>query len=1078
MVGTANAATATIPISKKINVKAGRGGVMGVVREQYLRTDVPCRSKLCFEGCSNDGGQGGKLPADVTHYLLPLEDVVRNYFEVLESEKLAGVIYLQSVVAPVQMASQRHYKRICGQVREPKRGAVFFPNEFCKSTYVRRRKDESLTEHRARMAHKVAEWYYEHLGGQKPIVVVTEDKELIAKYESKRIEIFVVSLGEYLDKFWSGVDSMRELYGGIRAALDAAAGATTKSDGVDFEEYLKTEVLESGIKKGRFVQGKLHVNKHHATKEAFVVRQGGDADRKGFDSSDILICGSTHRNRAVHGDVVVCQLLPKSQWRSRLNRLAEKKKEESGGGGEKDEEWERRADVCPTGKVVGVLQRNWREYVATIPKEEADEEALHRRGGRRVLAIPYDYRIPKVRVLTAQVARLAGQRIVVSIDGWPTGSRYPNGHFVRALGRAGDLETGSDGILLENDISVTPFSQGILKEMPLGDGWKPEEEEVARRRDLRESHAVMSIDPVGCEDVDDALSVKPLDNGNLELGVHIADVTHFVPFNSLTDLEARSRATTVYLADRRYDMLPSVLSANVCSLLGGVDRYAVSVLWQLEPDTYKVLDVWYGRTVIRSSYKLCYEAAQDIIEGKTAREMQEQVLELQGYSGQGLEKKFKKLKETLVQLSAVARGIQDEREKRGALRLDGAEVRFEFEAANLTEMRPKEHLRIHETVAECMIFANHWVAKKIAETFPLFSLLRRHQPPKAENFEELKVCAAARGWHVDTGSSQALAKSLDRCVDVHDPNVNLLLRQLATHAMVQALYFSTGSVAQDEWRHYGLALDQYTHFTSPIRRYADVVVHRLLMAAVKEHDWWADSDKGGAGKDHKMLGNAALSELSLHINDRNRAAQQAQRASQILFQTLFFKNKEPDDPRCVVDAVIFSVRANGFLVYVPRYALKGPVYMVQEDKEEVLYYKANFGPVWTKGKVKQDVNSLTVEIDGGKKRQVYRLFDHITITIQMRQGGESHPRSLAFFFLSNRGHSDKATALDKGQVNFLREIRSELRDDGEGCDDDANVSEEAGRADGVDRQDCSNDNGGKMYKFFQDMKTLGIRELK
>jgi len=192
------------------------------------------------------------------------------------------------------------------------------------------------------------------------------------------------------------------------------------------------------------------------------------------------------------------------------------------------------------------------------------------------------------------------------------------------------LETEIDTILTENEIQVTPFSQGILNELPSLEScpsWKPDPKEVAKRRDLRDI-LVMSIDPIGCEDVDDALSVRKLENGNLEVGVHIADVTHFVPVNSLTDQEARKRATTVYLADRRYDMLPSVLSSQLCSLLGSVERYAVSCIWEIHHTSFKVRRCWYGRTVIKSSYKFCYEHAQDIIDGKPSSEMKKVIPEL------------------------------------------------------------------------------------------------------------------------------------------------------------------------------------------------------------------------------------------------------------------------------------------------------------------------------------------------------------------------------------------------------------------------------------------------------------------
>merc|ERR1719154_537451 len=183
--------------------------------------------------------------------------------------------------------------------------------------------------------------------------------------------------------------------------------------------------------------------------------------------------------------------------------------------------------------------------------------------GKRILVYPYNRKIPKIRILTSQFKSLQGHRILVRIDAWPVNSQYPQGHFVKVMGKIGDLETEIDTILVENDIEITTFSQGILNELPSYESsktWLPDPEEVAKRKDLRKT-LVMSIDPIGCEDVDDALSVKKLDNGNLEVGVHIADVTHFVPVNSLTDMEARKRATTVYLADRRYDMLPRVLSA-------------------------------------------------------------------------------------------------------------------------------------------------------------------------------------------------------------------------------------------------------------------------------------------------------------------------------------------------------------------------------------------------------------------------------------------------------------------------------------------------------------------------------------
>ena len=178
------------------------------------------------------------------------------------------------------------------------------------------------------------------------------------------------------------------------------------------------------------------------------------------------------------------------------------------------------------GRVVGVMQRNWGDYIATLPRE--DEDSMEKAAGKRILVYPFNRKIPKIRILTSQSKSLQGHRILVRIDAWPVNSQYPQGHFLKVMGKIGDLETEIDTILVENEVEVSPFSQGILNELPSFESsltWVPDPEEVASRKDLRKT-LVMSIDPIGCEDVDDALSVKKLENGNLEVGVHIADVTH------------------------------------------------------------------------------------------------------------------------------------------------------------------------------------------------------------------------------------------------------------------------------------------------------------------------------------------------------------------------------------------------------------------------------------------------------------------------------------------------------------------------------------------------------------------------
>eukprot|EP00061_Rhincodon_typus_P017902 g46822.t1 len=436
---------------------------------------------------------------------------------------------------------------------------------------------------------------------------------------------------------------------------------------------------------------------------------------------DILICGTKARNRAIQGDVVAVELLPRNEWKGRVSVLCENESEEK------------------------TAEETESEPMAT------DEDGDWFDGDLAGSGVP-KYLPP----LSFQIVVVMGGR------------------------------------------------HALLREMPVNtpeNPWKVDTEEQAQRVDLRNTHLVFSIDPKGCEDVDDALSVRRLANDNLELGVHIADVTHFVKFNSYTDLEARSRATTCYLADRRYDMLPSILSADLCSLLGGADRYAVSVLWELDKTNYEVVKVWFGRTIIKSAYKMYYEAAQALLDGELR--VMDDIPELKGREEKDKHRILNDLIWAIEKLTDIARHIRAKRALGGALELEGIELRVQLdEKKNISDLVPKQPLEVHQTVAECMILANHWVAKKITENLPHQALLRRHPPPQQEFFTELIDCAKAKGFKIDTRSNKALADSLDMAEDPDDPEVNKLLRSMATQAMSNALYFSTGSCTEDEYYHY------------------------------------------------------------------------------------------------------------------------------------------------------------------------------------------------------------------------------------------------------------------------------------
>ena len=598
-------------------------------------------------------------------------------------------------------------------------------------------------------------------------MIITEDETLLnnSRLQHGKLEVFILKLSDYLRDFWPTLTSALTLYEGLRAAhtelelVKETEGFIAESFSIKkdtgYEEHWRPEAIAAGLNSGKLIQGRIYVNKYHSEKEAFISRRNTTAESSKSSVEDILIAGTLDRNRAIHGDIVVIQMLPKSQWKSKINKLSKKKDNDETSVEDEDDNhqeeiWEKRADVCPTGKVVAIMQRKWKSYPASFPRKDNSMTS----GQQRILVVPYDRCIPKIRIATSKAASFIGRRIVVKIDNWPRNSKYPNGHFVRELGKIGDLDAELESILVEHDIydCTIPFSKGILNEMPkVQEEWKPDSNEIQKRRDLRDI-LVMSIDPKGCTDVDDTLSVTQLRNGNIELGVHIADVTHFLDGAALADQEARRRATTVYLADRRYEMLPSVLSSNLCSLLGGVERYAVSVIAEIQLfPKYKVVKAWFGRTLIRSSYKMTYEAAQHVIDTPIDKwndidnwnenwdNLKKEVPEFNFYTNEEIRGKLKILKDNLTLLTKVAKIIQDFREEGGALKLEsGSEVQFEFEESNVDQIKPKSHLAVHETIAECMIFANHMVAKKISEAFPHQSLLRRHPAPNNSAFDELK----------------------------------------------------------------------------------------------------------------------------------------------------------------------------------------------------------------------------------------------------------------------------------------------------------------------------------------------------
>ena len=630
-----------------------------------------------------------------------------------------------------------------------------------------------------------------------------------------------------------------------------------------------------------------------------------------FDKA-LLVLGRENSNRAVSGDVVVVEVLPKDQWKAPSSKIIEEETLNKNDNADVEDgeavitERERRAlqeevkrvqgqsiegRPQPTARVVGIIKRNWRQYVGHVDKDSVKSTSKQSRSQQTVFLVPMNKRIPKIRVRTRQAGELLGKRVLVTIDSWDRDSRYPVGHFVRSLGELESKGAETEALLLEFDVQYRPFPKTVLDCLPAeGHDWKVPESLADPgwngRKDLRDL-LICSIDPPGCVDIDDALHARPLPNGNFEVGVHIADVSHFVKPNNAMDKEASVRGTTVYLVDKRIDMLPMLLGTDLCSLKPYVERYAFSVLWEITPDA-DIVSSNFTKSVIRSREAFSYEQAQIRIDDKS---QQDDLI---------------KGMRTLLMLS---KKLRQKRMDAGALNLASPEVKVqtESETSDPVDVQTKQLLDTNSLVEEFMLLANISVAGKIYEAFPQTALLRRHAAPPKTNFEELgNQLKVKRGMELRTESSKALADSLDTCADPAEPFFNTLVRIMATRCMMSAEYFYSGTQAYPEFRHYGLASEIYTHFTSPIRRYADLETHRQLAAAIDYEQL-----------DPSLHSKAKLETVCRDINVRHRNAQMAGRASIEYYVGQALKGRVIDE-----EGFVMKIFSNGFVVFVPRFGIE------------------------------------------------------------------------------------------------------------------------------------------------------------
>ena len=879
------------------------------------------------------------------------------------------------------------------------------------------------------------------------------------------------------------------------ASGTSASAPTTTSEGGSrfrFPAHLTARELADGVDAGALIEGTVRVDPRDPSRATLDVTSVGgdaadvDAGAGAFDPSEHAIAIPTRlaRNRAFDGDVVAARMRPRSEWveddRERTVGPASRGDDDDedddagdgddagdddagdgdyagdgddAGDGVSEDVSEARASrpsrrLRPTADVVGILRHRASDFVATVAPADAAEAlaASDSNRPRAALLIPSDRRAPRMRLVTRRAAQLAGLRVLARPERpWPAHARRPDARVVRVLGPAGDLDAEVRALLAAENIPDAPFTNAAASELERvlrgvdPRAWTPPADREFRRRDFRDVAKTYSVDPPGCVDVDDAVSVRGIrsnglrtdsngverddadaeaalrerwwrgdalgpagfafegeddeaasrdastaDFSHFEIAVHIADVTWFVRPGGALDAEAFARGTTVYLANRRVDMLPAALSEVCASLLEGRDRFAVTCAWLVRAKDFRRVGApWFGRTRIRNRAQLDYYAAQALRDSKNG------IPPDASFGKPSAEDPRKTFVDVLFAFAEALR--RDRGATRGdpsgastpQMELESAELRFETTADGApAEVLVKGEVPAMRVVAELMIAANAATATRVERTLAASAFVRRHAPPKREGVEALRTLARElvaprrraeeEAPRVDASTGAAFERSLralvayvsreDREEDEEASGVGArverarrrasdassLIRGLASRAMSEARYCATGEAPPADgggFAHFGLALERYTHFTSPIRRFADVVAHRQLLACLAtEEKAEADASDAVSASDAsasrasarfsedsvqseaRLLSRANVVAQAAHLNERTSASKRAQRRCAELF-LLHLLRRAPIAER----ATIVALRDDGVVAFVPRFQVRVRVRLAPED---------------------------------------------------------------------------------------------------------------------------------------------------
>ncbi len=552
-----------------------------------------------------------------------------------------------------------------------------------------------------------------------------------------------------------------------------------------------------------------------------------------------------------------------------------------------------------------------------------------------------------------------GQKVLIEFKEWKQGDQNPTAKVIEIFGFPGLHKTEMNAIMAEYGLPEH-FPENVEIEAKKISN-KISQDEISKRRDFR-NITTFTIDPADAKDFDDALSLKKLDNGHWEIGVHIADVTHYLKTKTILDKEAVQRATSVYLVDRCIPMLPEVLSNFLCSLRPNEEKLCFSAVFELDHES-QIQNQWFGKTIINSNRRFTYEEVQTIIETENGE-----------------------YKDEILVLDKLAKKLRLERQKNGSIFFDKAEVKFNLDKdGNPIGVFFKTQKDAHKLIEDFMLLANKKVAEFLTninnkanhkqestdntkENPKSISVYRVHNVPSDEKIQELSGFAARFGYQMILGNKQKIAQSINKLLlDVKNKKEQGMIELLAVRSMPKAIYTTKNE------GHYGLGFEYYTHFTSPIRRYPDVLVHRLLEAKLN-HQTYSTKDE--------------LELLSKHSSDMERTASEAERASIKYKQVEFMSDKVGQN----FDGVISGVTEWGIYVEITENKCEGMIKSRDLTGDNYIYDKENYRYI------------------GRNTNKIYALGDNVKILVR---SADLVKKQLDFLFSDSIGIEKRPKFEDK-----------------------------------------------------------------